>query len=532
MLPLSRYFVVSSRYQRRLFAGSPTPGSSKMSYLLVGAGLLGAGAVVGSFAGLFKRTLVDIADASPKHRTAQLEGAIEAGKLIVLDLEGGQRVFVRDVCPPRIANGGDVPIALLVGGGLGLSDRIDSFLAQGLRVVTFEEVSASYFNSKAWGGSDNTISNISSIKCRTSQDLGIEAAKRDAGIEAQASLISAVLNATEVTPKTRIVVVAEALEWLPAIAFCRRNVEHVHGLLLVDPLMPNASLRASLPKQPAAAAQTAPDNSADSEATRAVESVVGDPTQILSTTTFDPLHVLEHAVTGSTHHHLFCAGDHTPPPSSSAAAGAQTAADTLDPTALHTEFTYRSHLYGLEHSPSLSEMLPDFGQSVAPSMARGGLGTLVQPDARVAALDLRLEATAQACADCTARDAWVASLWALAELIPVRVRIAMGTPASLGAARWDEHSGEAVKPSVLELELRHRLEVDAQRRLEAWRHILPRRVMPIPAASPESRHAVFEADAGALASAAMAMARAPLLKGYEGDVSDSESSSQGVKDVA
>lgn len=450
----------------------------------------------------------DVAASAPSTRARQLEAGVEAGALVVVPLPDGRRVFVRDTAPAA-----QTPAVVLFGTGLSSSASVvDSLCARGLRVLACEE------------------------------DLDSPAAGTAAAstVPARADLIAAVLNARGVTGG--VVVVAGALEWLPALDFCSRNRDHVRGLLVVDPILPGPyELEAAAAQALNAAQAEAAPPSPLAAASAAISQAMLEPSMALTLPPFDPLHILEHALAGKHHHHLFCGADHhaltapCPPRRQGGEASATEGAvrlpgapvvgtrwnlgratalapadadDTVDCAALHTEAVYRSHLYGLEHVPTLAEMLPSVANSVAPTIARSGLhlGPVnAPPDARVAALDARVAANASACSDAAAQRQWISGLQSLSEVIPVRVRITVPGEADVAAPRGAPTSrGRAAAEA--EVELRLRLQADAGRRLGHWQSVLPRRVTPVACAAPDSGRDIFEPDGDAVAAAAAAMA--------------------------
>lgn len=466
----------------------------------------------GSLAHLVAEAGEDVVASAPSTRSSQLQDAVETGRLSTVVCPDGRRVYVRDAAPTSSQAALETPVALVIGAGLSASTNlVESLRSQGLRVIAAEE------------------------------DLETPAAGTAAasGIAARSELISAVLNDRGISG--RVVVVAGGLEWLPALHFCMRNQAHVQGLLVVDPILPGFHQIDGLQEEAALESAAAP--SPLTAASMAIRQAVAAPSFALKISSFDPLHILEHMITGSHHHHLFCGSDHGAaqysavrtttaakddgPVTDSAvylpgtsgvrtrwrgAASNHVAAspapaaesdDTVDCTALHTEAVYRSLLYGLDHAPSLAEMLPTVGQSIAPTLARSGLHLGIidtKPDPRIAALDARVAANAQACADPALRSSWIGSLQTLSEALPVRVRITVPGEADVAQKR-----GELTEA---ELELRLRLQADAGRRLGHWHSVLPRRVAPVACAGAASGRDIFEPDSSAVASATAALAAA------------------------
>ena len=440
------------------------------------------GMTAGSVAHLAVEARDDLALSAPSTRARQLLGGVEAGVLSLVALPDGRRVYVRDAQP---ASGDkNAPTVLVIGAGLASSAGVvEELCARGLRAIACEE------------------------------DLTVPAASAasSSSIPARADLLAAVLNARGIDG--RLVIVAGSLDWLPALHFAERNKASVRGLLVIDPIVPHHfGTTASQPEQ---AFSSEPALSPLAAASAAISQAATVPSFALTLASLDPLHALEHTLAGRHHHHLFCGNDHglaTQGPARQATVPAASRAsesdDTVDCTALHTEAVYRSMLYGLDHVPSLSEMLPSVGQSIAPTLARAGLhlGPLVAspPDARVTALDARVAANAHACTDAAEREAWVAGVQALSEVIPVRIRITQPSDAEVSeACGRDGHA--ATQPTAAEVELRLRLQVDAGRRLGLWRSVLPQRVSPVACAARGSGHDVFEPDAAAIAAAAEAL---------------------------
>lgn len=487
-------------------------------------GALAIGVAAGSLAHLASEAREDVNASAPSTRGRQLHEAVDNGVLALVSLPDGRRVFVRDAAPAASAatTTNDTAAIILFGTGLSSSAGVvESLCARGLRVIACEE------------------------------DLDTPAAGSAAAsaVPARADLIAAVLNARGVTGG--VVVVAGALEWLSSIDFCSRNREHVCGLLIVDPILPSpGELEAAAAAQcllAAPLAEAALPPSPLAAASAAISQAILEPTLALTLPPFDPLHILEHALAGKRHHHLFCGADHPAAParlpprrqaaeatergvrlpgapavgtrwrlgdsgsavsSAAALAAPSESDDTVDCAALHTEAVYRAHLYGLEHVPTLAEMLPTVANSVAPTLARSGLhlGPVNSPpDARVAALDVRVAANARACADAAAQREWIAGLQSLSEALPVRVRITVPDDADV-ATRVAGASSRGRSVVEAEVELRLRLQADAGRRLGHWQSVLPRRVTPVACASPESGRDVFEPDVDAVAAAAAAMA--------------------------
>lgn len=455
-------------------------------HALLSAGALVLGMTAGSVAHLAVEARDDLALSAPSTRARQLLGGVEAGVLSLVALPDGRRVYVRDAQP---ASGDkNAPTVLVVGAGLASSAGVvDALCARGLRAIACEE------------------------------DLTVPAASAasSSSIPARADLLAAVLNARGIDG--RLVIVAGSLDWLPALHFAERNKASVRGLLVIDPIVPHDF--GTTASQPEHAFAAEPALSPLAAASAAISQAATVPSFALTLASFDPLHALEHTLVGRHHHHLFCGSDHglvtqgparqAAPAASRAATAASESDDTVDCTALHTEAVYRSMLYGLDHAPSLSEMLPSVGQSIAPTLARAGLhlGPLVAspPDARVTALDARVAANAHACTNAAEREAWVAGVQALSEELPVRIRITQPSDAEVSeACGRDEHA--ATQPTAAEVELRLRLQVDAGRRLGLWRSVLPQRVSPVACAARGSGHDVFEPDAVAIAAAAEALA--------------------------
>ena len=473
-----------------------------MRFALRAAGALAFGLGVGSLAHLIAEIKDDVVDSLPSHRSSQLLGALEAGFLARVSLPDGRQVFVRDAPPTTNLASGQV--ALVIGSGLSASGPlVDSLCERGMRVLACEE----------------------------NLDVPAAGSTTASSIPARAELISAVLNDRQIDSK--VVVVASALEWLPAVQFCARNYERIQGLLLIDPLLHGEYQfggAESLQQAPAPRMQALSPLQAASEA---ITESVAAPSFALTLSTHDPLHVLEHVVTGKHHHHLFCGTDHglTAPAASASAAPAAPGVhhprssvapsmkasaasssesdDTVDCTALLPEAVYRSHLYGLDHTLTLAEMLPTVSQSISPTLSRSGLhlGPFldVPADRRIAALDARVKSNARACADKTAQLEWITGLQELSERLPVRVRITLQGEADLAEPRTDLHTGKPTSLTESEVELRLRLQADANLRIGHWQSVLPRRVTPIACAAPSSGRDVFEPNADAIASAAASM---------------------------
>jgi len=128
-----------------------------------------------------------------------------------------------------------------------------------------------------------------------------------------------------------------------------------------------------------------------------------------------------------------------------------------------TEAVYRSLCTASTTAPSLAEMLPTWGSPLHPTLARSGLHLGIvdtKPDPRIAALDARVAANAQACADPALRSSWIGSLQTLSEALQCACCITVPGEADVAQKR-----GELTEA---ELELRLRLQADAGRRLGHW----------------------------------------------------------------
>jgi hypothetical protein len=278
--------------------------------------------------------------------------------------------------------------------------------------------------------------------------------------------------------------------------------------------------------------------------------------------TWDPLHKLEHLLTGDTHHHLLCGGDHkevTTTSSSSLALNRKEAsignlpnanglahtrwrhteesnvasttpqqqpapgvipavADTIDAPSVLLERLYRDRLASSKRKPCLSDMIPSFAQSFGPSYARGfelqvpltNIKYKIGGDARVGHLDAKVEELTSHCNSLANMNDWMVVMRNLDKVVPVRVHVT--TPAEtkvdrktddsahyLFEKRMDTRMGTYVTPSSMEVNMRALLQLDADRRLQTWRTILPGRCAPAPACSATSGREVFDPEVNALA---------------------------------